>query len=91
MELPEGARRLFPHDHFAGSGGCALVIGRLLEDGDGADLTWLFAAAGEARVSEWLAGRGGRQLSARSRAFFRLLLGSEPGPAAAGSAELWPL
>ncbi len=86
------ALRLFPHhappDLDAAPG---FVIGRLLEDGDGEDLRWLFATQGEEAVRRWFAERGGRQLSARSRAFWRLLLSCEPAAPAAGSEDLWPL
>lgn len=92
MDLAPAARRLFAHEDLDPPGPpAALVIGRLLEDGDGADLAWLFASAGEERAADWYARRGGRQLSRRSRAFWGLVLGREPGPAAAAAGELWPL
>jgi hypothetical protein len=69
----------------------SFVIGRLLEDGDGADLRWLFANVPEEAAAAWLGERGGRQLSARSRAFWEVLLGVPAGPASEIGRELWPL
>ena len=97
--LPPGAARLFPHHDGAGldhERAAPFLIARLLEDGDGADLAWLAARAGEAGLADWLARRGGRQLSARSRAFWRLVLGrpgrpAETAPPGAAAADLWPL
>ncbi|MCB1053994.1 MAG: hypothetical protein KDD11_00600 [Acidobacteria bacterium] len=57
-----------------------LVVGRLLEDGEEADLRWLTKTVGEAELACWLGRRGGRQLSRRSRAFWQLLLGTESPP-----------
>jgi hypothetical protein len=92
MELPAGTLRLFAHDDPCAPGPAPdLVIARLLEDGDASDLAWLFGTVGEGRVGEWFAARGGRQLSARSRAFWQQVLGRPPGPAAPVSPELWPL
>lgn len=92
MAPPAEALRLFPHydpgDLDAAPG---FLIARLLEDGDGDDLRWLFAAVGEEAVRCWFAERGGRQLSARSRAFWRVALASEPSVSTAGSEDLWPL
>ena len=91
--LPENTRRLFAHYE---PGGLDLrrhrlfLIARLLEDGDGADLAWLARAVPEAELAAWLAGRGGRQLSARSRAYWRIVLGVET-PGGLSSPELWPL
>jgi hypothetical protein len=92
-ELPAAALRLFPHHEAADlalPAAAPFVIGRLLEDGDRADLRWLLAALPEAAVAGWLASRGGRGLSRRSRAFWELVVGPAvpPDPAAA---ELWPL
>jgi len=92
-ELPSAALRLFPH-HAAADlalpAAAPFVVGRLLEDGDRADLAWLFGALPEEAVAGWLASRGARQLSRRSRAFWELVVGpaGAPDPAAA---ELWPL
>jgi hypothetical protein len=86
------ALRLFPHHPQQDLDAAPeLVIGRLLEDGDGRDLRWMFATLGEEAVERWFAERGGRQLSARSRALWRLLLSCEPAAPAAGSEDLWPL
>jgi hypothetical protein len=100
--LPPGAARLFPHHAGADldlGEAAPFVIGRLLEDGDGADLCWLAARVPETELAAWLARRGGRQLSTRSRAFWRVVLGQPgerpgAGPAAegeGGAADLWPL
>lgn len=69
------------------------LLSRLLEDGDGADLRAFFRDSGmpEPVAAAWFAAHGGRQLSARSRAFWRILLGTEPGPAAPAASALWPL
>jgi hypothetical protein len=84
--------RLFPHHAPRDLDPCPdFVIGRLLEDGDGRDLRWMFATLGEEAVKRWFAERGGRQLSVRSRALWRLLLSCEPAVPAAGSEDLWPL
>jgi hypothetical protein len=96
-ELPAAARRLFPHCEpadLALPAATPFVVGRLLEDGDRADLAWLFGALPEAEVAAWLASRGGRQLSRRSRAFWGLVVGPAPTPDPApdpAAAELWPL
>lgn len=92
-ELPAATLRLFPHHQAADLAfpeAVPFVVGRLLEDGDRADLRWLFGALPEAAVAAWLASRGGRGLSRRSCAFWELAVGlaAAPDPAAA---ELWPL
>ena len=97
--LPPGTARLFPHHDGAGldlESAAPFLIARLLEDGDGADLRWLAAQVGEGDLAGWLARRGGRQLSARSRAFWQLVLGrpgrpAETAPPGAEAADLWPL
>ncbi|MGH9362714.1 MAG: hypothetical protein ACRD2T_12435 [Thermoanaerobaculia bacterium] len=92
-QLPEGARRLFPHHAVAEltpERAPALLIARLLEDGDAADLAWLTAVFPEERLAAWLAERGGRQLSALSRAFWEVVLG-RAAQAPAVASELWPL
>lgn len=79
--LPENTARLFPHYDAAGldvgpDGRTApFLIGRLLEDGDGTDLRWLAGKVAEAHLADWLARCGGRQLSTRSLAFWRVVLG----------------
>lgn len=89
-----GAGRLFDDapgvDPLLGSAS-PYVVGRLLEDGDGADLRWLFAHVAEEAAADWLRKRGGRQLSARSRAFWEVILGVPAGPPAEAARELWPL
>jgi hypothetical protein len=94
LTLPAGARRLFPHygeeDLDLGTHS-AFLIGRLLEDGDGADLTWLAGAVPETEIAGWFVRHGGRQLSARSRELWRAILGCEPGPTVPEAKALWPL
>ena len=91
--LPATALRLFPGYAEAEldlEGSATLVISRLLEDGDAADLAWLTAAFSEPALGDWLARHGGRLLSRRSRAFWELMLGREAGPATPGAGALWP-
>lgn len=91
MSAPPGLHRLF-----ADWGGVPplpadpLVTGRVLEDGDEADLRWLCRELGEDGLRRWLRQRGGRQLSTRSRAFWRLLLDVEAS-APELVEELWSL
>ncbi|HEY7214062.1 MAG TPA: hypothetical protein VIC28_05490 [Thermoanaerobaculia bacterium] len=94
MSLPAGARRLFPHYDEADldrDRAGSLLIARLLEDGDAADLAWLLGAAGEPAVADWFAGHGGRQLSRRSRAFWEIVLGRPASPVRPEAGSLWPL
>ncbi|HEV7672095.1 MAG TPA: hypothetical protein VGS22_26560 [Thermoanaerobaculia bacterium] len=72
-------------------GSRSLVLARLLEDGDRADLAWLFAALPEGEIAAWLGAHGGRKLSRRSAAYWQTVLGIPAGPPAAGRADLWPL
>lgn len=91
MRIPEHTLRLFPglaEAELAG-GGRDLLIGRLLEEGDGEDLRWLAATVGEAALADWLERQGAR-LSRRSLPFWELVLGRRAAAAAAGR-ELWPL
>lgn len=90
-QLPAGALRLFPHhavppdpdEH------PDFVIERLLDEGDSADVAWLVARFGEARLRAWLAVYGARRLSRRSRALWSLTLEVEDPPHPAH--DLWPL
>jgi hypothetical protein len=88
-----GARRLFPHYEEAEldlQRNRSLILSRLLEDGDGVDLAWLTANLPEVEIAGWFRRHGGRQLSARSRELWRLLLGQEPGPVHPEARSLWP-
>jgi len=90
----EGRSRLFPgydEKDLHPLPAAPFLIGRLLEDGDGADLRWLFRTLPADAVTAWFERLGGRQLSARSRAFWEVILGRPAGPTAAGAAALWPL
>jgi len=64
------------------------VIGRLLEDGDRDDLAWLFRSYGRERLTAWLRQRGARQLSRRSRAFWRVILEPEASDAGPSSSDI---
>jgi len=93
--VPERTLRLFPGLAAADlaeptAGGRDLLIGRLLEEGDGEDLRWLVTALGEPALAEWLARRGWR-LSPRSLPFWELVLGRRAPARPAAAAELWPL
>lgn len=91
--LPEGARRLFPgyaEEELRGEEARSLLLARLLEDGDSADLKWLRREVGEAALVDWLVDHGGRQLSERSRAFWALVLDRAPSRPAPDSVALWP-
>jgi hypothetical protein len=98
VSLPDGARRLFPHyaeEDLDPGRAPSLLISRLLEDGDAADLAWLLETVPEPEIAAWLARHGRRQLSRRSRAFWESVLGVEAGPVDSPNrpeAEaLWPL
>lgn len=78
-EVPAGALRLFPDydpDVLAAPEGRPLLIARLCEDGDSADLSWLVRNVPEPELVAWLERQGARQLSVRSRAFWELVLGA---------------
>jgi len=94
VSLPAGARRLFPHyaeEDLDPGRAPSLLISRLLEDGDAADLAWLLKTFPEPEIAAWLARHGRRQLSRRSRAFWEAVLGMEAGPADSEAKALWPL
>ena len=94
MSLPDGARRLFPaYDEadLSPQSAPSLLIARLLEDGDAADLAWLLETIQEPAVADWFARHGGRQLSVRSRAFWEVVLGRPAGPSRPEAEALWPL
>ena len=94
MSLPAGARRLFPHyaeEDLDPRRAPSLVISRLLEDGDAADLAWLLETFPEPEIAAWLARHGRRRLSRRSRAFWEAVLGVEAGAANSEAEALWPL
>lgn len=80
------------------------LLERLLEEGDREDLRWLCARVGETAIRVFVREQGERRLSARSRAFWRLVLAEprepespetespEPGPPSTSTgSELWPL
>jgi hypothetical protein len=67
------------------------VAARLMEEGSGEELRWLLAAVGSEPLAALLAGRGGRLLSRRSRAFWSRVLGVPSSPPHELASELWPL
>ncbi|MFL6192753.1 MAG: hypothetical protein ACJ75H_01180 [Thermoanaerobaculia bacterium] len=94
MDPAAGTRRLFAawaDADLTRERAPSLLLARLLEDGDAADLAALWGGFAESEVAAWLARHGGRQLSRRSRAFWAAVLGVEAGPARAEAAALWPL
>ncbi len=97
VPAPAGTRRLFTawdiawDEDLTPEGAPTLLIARILEDGDAADLAWLLATFPEGEVAAWLARHGGRQLSRRSRAFWQVALGVEAAPGPPEADLLWPL
>jgi len=93
LSLPAAARRLFSDhgDTLDLDTHAPYVIGRLLEDGDREDLAWLFGTYGRERLAAWLRRRGARQLSRRSRAFWRLILDEPTTEDSDIFGALWPL
>lgn len=71
-------------------GEAAFLIERLLEEGDGADVRWLFGAFGEAVVAGWLERHGARRLSRRSRAYWCRVFRIECSEPEAAARQLWP-
>ena len=91
---PPGTSRLFPgaeSARLADPQSSPDVTARLLEDGDTLDLAWLVDRCDEAALAGWIAERGGRQLSRRSRAFWSLLLDRSPSERPEAADEVWPL
>jgi len=92
--LPARTRRLFAHyekpEGFAHQAP-AFMIGRILEEGDSADLEWLFKQFSDYDLRSWLIQRGSRQLTRRSRLFWQMVFACaipDPPPL---SEQLWPL
>ena len=67
------------------------LIGRLLEEGDRADLAWLGAEIPRDELVAWLRVHGGRRLSRRSRAFWSAVLAQPLPPPHPLAEALWPL
>lgn len=70
------------------------LLERLLEEGDLKDLRWLTSQVGEPEIRAFYHQHAARRLSARSRAFWRLVLGAAEAPEASDApsrSELWPL
>lgn len=94
MTVPERTARLFAHEDQNALGQAesrGLLIGRLLEEGDGEDLRWLFSQIPTAEAETWFTAQAARKLSRRSRAFWSAVLDSDPGPVDERVAALWPL
>lgn len=97
-ELPSYTCRLFDgyaEADLARPESLPFLCERLLEEGDRADLRWLASQVAEDELRAFVRRDGGRRLSARSRAFWRLLLlpaGERLESAESLSrSELWPL
>ena len=92
--LPHSTHRLFAHYRdrdLLAEENLDFVIGRLLEEGNGDDLRWLTTVVTEPELARWLALRGDRQLSRRSRCFWELTLETSSREASLGSIQTWPL
>jgi hypothetical protein len=92
VTLPPAAHRLSPgyeESLLTAPAGRGLLLARVLEDGDRADLRWLFATVPEDELRAWLLGDGRRQLSRRSYALWRLHF-ALPSPVATGDNPFWP-
>ncbi len=91
--LSSGTRRLFPHyrdaEDLATAAPDFLMI-RIMEEGDRTDLRWLTQCFPEAEIARCFDRLGLRQLSRRSRAFWRLVLDRETQTTPSSDA-LWPL
>lgn len=90
----DGARRLFtdlPEVDFDAPQNRSLLFARLLENGDGTDLSTLARSFPEGEIGDWFERLGGRKLSSRSQAFWSIVLGRRAGGADPGASELWPL
>ena len=92
--LPESTSRLFAHYPVLDSGDpqvSGLVIGRVLEEGDRSDLDWLCRSYREDELRAWVVQHGERQLSRRSRIFWRWVLGVDTRASEMAENPLWPL
>ncbi|MBM4467543.1 MAG: hypothetical protein FJ014_18650 [Chloroflexi bacterium] len=88
--LPSDAAWLFPEYEFESMDPerhAGVIVERVLERGTWAQLHWLFADYGEARVAEWVRRYGFRLLTKRSFALWRLALGVEDYVAPAWAIE----
>lgn len=94
LDIPDRSRRFFAHYDEAETllvHSPEFVIARLFEEGDGADLRWLTGAVPESRLREWFDRHGGRQLSRRSRTFWRIVLATPESSKPLSEDPLWPL
>lgn len=96
--LPSSTLRLFdgyPPEELTRPENRAFLLERLLEEGDREDLRWLARQVDEAELRDFFRRAAARRLSARSRAFWRLVLGgttTEEAPFEGLSrSEIWPL
>ena len=69
--------------------GWNFVIGRVLEEGNGADLRWLSRSKTQPELASWFEHHGLRALSRRSRQFWAVILRRPIGTPTAN--PLWPL
>ena len=94
MKVSAAARRLLPEVSdlaLTEPAHEAFLIARLLQAGDSADLRDLFAQHPESRVCQVFEQRGSRQIDRRSRAFWSLVLATDPPSDEAAMEDLWTL
>jgi hypothetical protein len=93
VPLPAGAGRLFADfDEAAVLASRALLLSRLLEDGDSSDLRWLFSELPQSEIAAWIRVHGQRRLSRRSLAFWELVCGEQARPEVRSPrSSFWPL
>lgn len=97
MTIPDETGRLFAHypaPDLGTEAGRTFAALRLSEEGDRGELRWLVTEIGEKELRRTLTRYAERQLSRRSRAFWRRVLDLPTARAAAAgageAAELWP-
>ena len=80
ISLPADSAWLFPEYEFstiAIDTHLGVIIERILEKGNWAQLRWLFSTYGEENVAAWVRKHGFRLLSKRSFSLWRVTLGIE--------------
>lgn len=93
ISVPAHSKRLFPDQlpDLETSGGRALAIETLMENGDSEDLRAFLGFVPEEEWASWLQTYGGKRLSRRSRTFWSWILKKESSSPHPLSEEIWPL